>query len=79
MTQDINADRRLLVGLNVNRRKRPICTVNRQDKAVIPAVKRFQGLSNITISASHPGLLAFKKNGLNGKPVSMFPDIRTST
>ena len=49
--------------LTVNRQKSAIFTVDRQKKKLLLllAVKWFQGLSNLTISAAHLGLLALKE------------------
>ena len=41
--------------LTVNRQKRTIFTINRQQGTYELAVKRSQGLSNLTISAAHLG------------------------
>ena len=42
--------------------KRAIFTINRQKEQLLLAVKRFNGLSNITISAAHPERLALKES-----------------
>ena len=41
--------------------KRAFFTVNSQRKQLSLALKQFQGLSNLAISASHVGLLALKE------------------
>ena len=46
--------------LTVSRQKAKNFTVNRQRKELSLAVKRFQGLSNLTTSAFHVGLLVLK-------------------
>ena len=61
--------------LTVNRQQRTFFTVNRQKKWSLLAVKRFQGLSNLTILVGHLGLLSLKESFLTVQPVSMFPYI----
>ena len=48
--------------LTVNRQKGGIFTVNRQKKQLLLAVKRLQGLSNLTVLVGHLGLLALKES-----------------
>ena len=51
----LTASRQMTKNLTVNRQKTSIFTVNRQKSIYKLAVKRFQGLSNLTISAAHLG------------------------
>ena len=51
----LTVSRQTAKNLTVNRQKRTIFTVNRQKGTYKLAVKRLQGLSNLTISAAHLG------------------------
>ena len=48
--------------LTVNRQKRAIFIVNRQNKQLLLTVKRVQSLSNVTNSAVHAEFLALKES-----------------
>ena len=71
----LTVSRQTAKNLTVNRQKRDNFTVNRQKRQLLSAVKRFQGLSNLTISAAHLGLRALKESFQLVPPVSMFPNI----